>query len=385
MWVIGVLALAGCPGKSPESSPPADAAAPSDEGHRDGAAGGPGAEAGPVKPGPDAATDASSTDASATCAMGTVRCNGACLGAGQTAGNCTVLLVDDNVGRIARAGQYLYYSIIVGGAIKRIPVAGGAPESVAPLRPNAMTGDATHLYFYTGALGGEVPMIRRVPVAGGPVQDLTSTPAAPTALAIDGSHVYFVREGGFNGFMDVYGPAVHRLPLAGGPITDIAIASKPDWVGVDGTDVYWADKGVVWKTAKATAGMTPLGDGGASAGGAVKVIDTRSFATGVPYAVDAEHVYWPAGGALSRAPKAGGGMAEEVATEVDDLPFGYPTADATDVYLSTVSFGPVNRLIRFHKADRTTKVLATWDGGPIDIDDTHVYLRASGGILKIAK
>jgi hypothetical protein len=50
-----------------------------------------------------------------------------------------------------------------------------------------------------------------------------------------------------------------------------------------------------------------------------------------------------------------------------------------------VSFGPVNRLIRFHKADRTTQVLATWDGGPIVIDDTHVYLRASDGILKVAK
>src|SRR6185295_17978480 len=104
-----------------------------------------------VKPAADAARDGMATDASTTCAMGTVRCNGACLGAGQTAGNCTVLLVDDNVGRIARAGQYVYYSIIVGGALRRIPVAGGASESVAPLRPNAMTGDATHLYFYTGA------------------------------------------------------------------------------------------------------------------------------------------------------------------------------------------------------------------------------------------
>jgi hypothetical protein len=292
------------------------------------------------------------------------------------------LVVDDDLLRIGLAGQYVYYYLI-NGTIKRVPIGGGPPEVVAYDSPEELTGDATHLYFYTSNFGGQTPTIRRVPVAGGKVEDVAAAPAAPTAFTIDDRHVYFLTEGGFKGFEDVIGPAVYRVPLAGGPVTTIGIANKPDWIGLDASYVYWADKGVVWKTAKATAGTTPLGDGGVEAGGAMKVIDTQTFAKGRRYALDDEWIYWAALRHLQRGSKAGGGIVEELVEE-PELNFDWPIADGADVFVTTVGFSPVNKLVRYHKADRTTKLVATWDGGQLVADATHLYM-GSRGILKLPK
>ena len=378
------LLVAGCPGKSQPSHQPEDAGAPGAED----AAASDGPAATPAKDGgsPDtrSAGDAKSGDGAVECASNTLLCNGVCLAPGQSAGNCKALFADANMLGFARAGQYLYYTVLSGG-LKRAPIAGGPPENVSFDHPDGLVGDATHVYFYTGAYGGGPPKFYRIPVAGGPTQELATSPGAPKDFAIDGTHLYFVHEGRWNGFMNLPSPAVHRVPLAGGPVADVGVATRADWIGIDGSDVYWADVGVLWKTAKATAGTVPLGDAGAGAGGAVQVIDTRSFSTAVPYGIDEQFIYWPVGGRLARAPKAGGGMAEEVATEVDDYPLGEPWPDATDVYVPTAAYIPVNKLLRFHKADRTITVVATWEGNRAAADATHVYLRGTNGILAVAK
>jgi hypothetical protein len=54
------------------------------------------------------------------------------------------------------------------------------------------------------------------------------------------------------------------------------------------------------------------------------------------------------------------------------------------VFVTTVGFAPVNKLVRYHKADRTTKLVATWSGGQLVADATHLYM-GWGGILKLPK
>jgi hypothetical protein len=157
---------------------------------------------------------------------------------------------------------------------------------------------------------------------------------------------------------------------------------------VDATHVYWLDQGIIWRTPKAGAGTTPLGDGGATAGGASMIIDTQ--ATTNEFVVDADSVYWTnhTYGGLYRAPKSGGGSIQTVSTGLNSYAL---VADDRDVYFVDY-FGGV---VRYHKADGTTTTIAAVGArhaGQIAADTSHVYVVAFGaagqggsGIVRIAK
>jgi hypothetical protein len=343
----------------------------------------------------------------AGCPQSTVVCNGACLSAGQTLGNCTVLAAQLTSTEMALAGGYIYYDFIdfsknEAESILRIPTSGGASETFLSnlVVVHELSADSTNLYILTWS-GGYDPVsqewilgtIQVAPLAGGKPKTLT-TPKQPSTLAFDATNIYWVDPSPGNDLVTpVPGPAVHRVPIAGGTVTDIGVGFSPNSVAVDATNVYWADSGNIWKTALATAGTVPLGDAGPGAGGAVELVTSppAGYSNTVgPLVVDGDMLYYSDTGnrGVFRVPTAGGTPAM-VATA--NLP-GYIAIDATDVYFQTGA----GELVRLHKADGTTQTIATFPSfsyHALALDDANIYMAVGSisageggwGIVKIAK
>jgi hypothetical protein len=101
------------------------------------------------------------------------------------------VFLDVNGGSIASDGTTLFFSMPAQGSIGAVPVAGGAPASLAAnlLSPDALAVDDSHVYF---SVAGEPPWVARVPKGGGGgVERLAPTHAQPRATAVDAQAVYW--------------------------------------------------------------------------------------------------------------------------------------------------------------------------------------------------
>jgi hypothetical protein len=214
------------------------------------------------------------------------------------------------------------------GALRKVPVGGGATVDVLALAPAVVevAVDASYLWWTR-----EPDDIQRIPITGVPeggMEDLLTGNPLANGITVDAANMYWVNA------QDGY---VKKADRDLGNETALATGDVPFGVAVDATSIYWTEQGsapMVGKVMKAsktdgsgivalaTAQASPQGiaiDGANAywanqgdgtinkvplAGGAVTVIGSMQGGP-AKVAVDGTHVYWTnnAGDAVMKAPK----------------------------------------------------------------------------------
>lgn len=186
------------------------------------------------------------------------------------------------------------------GAVRKVAVAGGAPVDVksAIESPVSISVTSAHVFWIEGGAIGAIEGFGRIGRmehdGSSPIHLFEGTTASTWATTspriggffdVDDTHLYFA---------DRF--TLKRVPLAGGPVERLAIGNfNIKDVATDGTDVYWLEDGpftVVKKIAVAGGSVTTL----ASTTGPTQTIR-----------LDATHVYWTEHlDRITRVAKAGG-------------------------------------------------------------------------------
>lgn len=155
-------------------------------------------------------------------------------------------------GRIAVNSTHIYwvsYVLATGlGALRRVPLGGGAIETIASNQyyTQGIAVDATHVYW-SGKNGSNAAStgIMKVPLAGGTITTLTTGQGSASRLALDATHVYWL--------IDQNWGYVRKVPKAGGAVITLAQAQwQPHSIAVGPANVYWTTEspGGVRKTPK---------------------------------------------------------------------------------------------------------------------------------------
>ncbi len=230
-------------------------------------------------------------------------------------------------GRIAVAGDYVYWTVQGGSAVVgRAPLAGGFPETIASDRAAAvgLAVDARFVYYTQPAAG----RIMRVALGGGLPVALATGLDTPLLLALNASP-----EGGaslyWTGGHVAGGGTVMKLALASdaAPVVLIDGQTSPRAIAVQDGFVYWTDvmDGTILRTS--TVGPDDSGVRTASRLATGLVAPTDLFvAGGFAYAPDQA-------GHIQRVPVAGGPLEDVVDTT--GIPYGVAT-DGISIYWSTV-------------------------------------------------
>ncbi|HEV7461169.1 MAG TPA: hypothetical protein VGN78_11575 [Solirubrobacteraceae bacterium] len=216
------------------------------------------------------------------------------------------------------ASAYVYWANGgggLGGTIGRANLDGtGAGSLKNANKPTGVAVDGTHLYWADNAYS----TIGRANLDGTGARFIIGA-SNPTGVAVDGTHVYWAN-GGFGSANGGYGSGttIGRANLDGTGANQSFISyvdANYAWgVAVDGTHVYWADRGY------RTIGRANLNGTGVN----------HSFITGANrptgVAVDGTHVYWANGGGgsgttIGRANLNGTGANQSFITGVFD-PWG---------------------------------------------------------------
>jgi hypothetical protein len=192
----------------------------------------------------------------------------------------TLVASPADVKSIAAAPTHLYWttrSKTGAGAVQRMPIGGGAVETIVGRPAEGLVVDDTHAYW-SDALGlHAVAHTDKVVVAIAGAQD-------PHAIAIDGATLYVMDYAA-----TVDGAGIDVIPLDGSATTVVAPGAATFAMTVTGGHLYWLDYG------DGNVYDLPL------AGGAPVVIAEGSgSATDGDMAADATSVYWLANQAIYR-------------------------------------------------------------------------------------
>lgn len=225
---------------------------------------------------------------------------------------------------IALSASHAYW--ITGGnegQVLSVPLAGGEPTVLATGQswPHGFAADDAHLYWSASG------RVRRVPIGGGDVIDLTPTSVYAEALAVAADGVYFLTD-------DSNGETtVKRMDRDGGsPTTLVAEAGGgPADIALDATHVYWVNSYAAEDRKLRRVGR---------AGGAVETLATGGY-TAYALSVRAGHIAWAtfnnfAGSRVLRMPVTGG--APETLATGSPQPMS-TVATEHDVYWVNVSSG----------------------------------------------
>lgn len=130
------------------------------------------------------------------------------------------------------------------GTINRIALEGGGVTTLASglAHPSAMAIDGTHVYWVTAA-GGEV---MKVSLGGDGLTTLATGAEGLAGIAVDADSVYWINSGEINA-----PSSLSKVPIAGGAVTTLAKPSGTlSAIAVDAWSVYWATPSSVVKLAK---------------------------------------------------------------------------------------------------------------------------------------
>lgn len=268
------------------------------------------------------------------------------------------------------------------GKVMMRPLSGGAPITLAPNAqtptplqdPQGIAVDGTHVYWTETAAGN----VKRVPMAGGAVETLVTGATNPTSITISGGRVYFAEYGSWNagaGLRNADGtvkslaisPAT-MSPVTSASITPIASGlNGPSSLVVIGSRVVWAE------VANFVGGAGAVKS--AAADGSSAQVTTLSGGLSNSQNVTADSTYayfWSSYGTLARVPLAGA-TSNAPQTELASGMTGSPglIVDGTSVYWAESS-GFLKRL------NTATGVITTLTSGivnPLAIaqDATGIY------------
>jgi hypothetical protein len=228
---------------------------------------------------------------------------------------------------IAADGSFIYWSTSQ-GAVMRVSIDGGKPETVVPAQAGfvgptsgnaTLKVDASNVYWTTNAA------VVSAPKTGGASLVLAGveTPLSDlTGLDVDDASefVYFTHRAGF----------VRKAPKVPGAMVTLASAeSSPSSPVVRGATLYWA---AAAETGAGTARVMDVGGGSPATVTGSEFMSPASFA-GI--SVDDRNVYWTAGGTVSWVSIAGG--TPSVIQSSGDFVLAAILGDETNVYWSGLS------------------------------------------------
>jgi len=133
--------------------------------------------------------------------------------------------------------------------VKKVPLAGGAPSTVASARAQIsgsdVVVDAGGLYWTVrGENDKSDGVVMALKSPGAPIE-IACRQATPTgAIAVDATHVYWANWGGHDANGSYTNGAIMKAPRAGGAATVLVTAQPaPSALRVDATSVYWRNGG----------------------------------------------------------------------------------------------------------------------------------------------
>jgi hypothetical protein len=221
-----------------------------------------------------------------------------------------------------------------GGAVWKVPVAGGTPTKLEKgldhPGPIAVTG-ASMVWIDAWKSPANDGDIRQASLDGGAMTILAYAQNGPLALTLGGGTAVWTLAGTF----DSVGGSIEETPMGGGGIVDgTAVAQDmPVGVAVEGTDVYWVDQGNPNVDNSGSVMKIPLDP--KAAGNPVTLVSG-----GAPQgiAVDAANVYWTDSQtqSVNRVPVAGGTPTTLATKQVGPLVMAI---DASNVYWTTMAVG----------------------------------------------
>ncbi len=227
---------------------------------------------------------------------------------------------DISLANVAADYTHAYYVDWLSDTVKRIPLGGGTPSTIATasglVYHRALALDNTYVYF-----GDEVG-VKRVPKEGGTV--VTLAPGYDSyELAVDDGYVYWTD------WSLIADDAIRRVPKAGGAVQTIVLGgtlANPHGIAVDGSYVYWTEEesGKVRRVSK-------------KGGTILDLVPIQLSYRAYSIDVDHEDVYWidstttPGTGRLRRVPKGGG--------TVENLLVGLSAARGVSISANYVYWG----------------------------------------------
>lgn len=167
---------------------------------------------------------------------------------------------------------HVYWLEFDTGEIRRMPLDGGAVDTVVPAGADALAEEMALVGDFVYWTTRTQNAILRAPKAGGPIETIASNQAFATAIKADNTYLYWTADG-----------AVRRMPIAGGPIEDIDVGGPAgEQLELDAGFLYVA--GVNGSTIVGVDKRT----------GAHKVLAYDDTSLGSTLAVFNEHLYYTA-------------------------------------------------------------------------------------------
>jgi hypothetical protein len=139
----------------------------------------------------------------------------------------------DGLRYLATDGVNLYWFGATSGAVSSLPLAGGAPKTIAVDQPGSsrVISDGKNVYWTNTT----DKSIRQVAIDGGAITTLVSNQPGFATIAVDATSVYWT---------DGQAGTVMKVPIGGGVATTIASGQQvPNSLTVAGTTVYWTNFG----------------------------------------------------------------------------------------------------------------------------------------------